>query len=131
MMKYTPRVRSEIAPMTSAASADDGDRGRPGDPQAGDAFGDEDADDVGAGAEERGVAEGHHAAVAEHQVEAGRRHGVDQDAAGEADVEELVRAHCMTSGKAIAARITTKTLLHPRAGNRPCGRKNSTAAIRT
>ena len=46
-------------------------------------------DDVGAGADERGVAEGDHAAVAEHQVQAGRGDGVDHHAAGEADVEQV------------------------------------------
>ena len=50
-------------------------------------FADHHAGDVGAEADEGGVAERHHAAVAEHQVEAGRRDRVDQDAPRHADVE--------------------------------------------
>jgi hypothetical protein len=101
---------------------------RPRDPQAAHALGGKDAHHVGAGAEERGVAEAHHAAVAQHQVQARRRHGIDQNAGGEGDVEVLVeRMHDQRKEQ----NQNERNFLHPRAGNNPCGRKNSTAAIST
>src|SRR3954464_13021978 len=103
MMKYTPRVRSDIAPITSAASAatpmaaghashalrkpSTARRTTPEAPAPKTGAG---ADHESAGAEEGGVSEGDHAAIAEDQVEAGGGDGIDQDAAGEGHVEHAV-----------------------------------------
>src|SRR5256885_7355001 len=46
---------------------------------------------IAADAQVGGMAEGHHAAVAEDQVEADRRDGEDHDAAHEVQIERLVQ----------------------------------------
>src|SRR5207344_434907 len=65
------------------------DRDRPLQPAARHAVESEDADRVRADTEVSGVAERHHAAVAEDQVEAGGGNPEDQDAPHEVDVEGL------------------------------------------
>ncbi len=80
-MKYTPRVRSEIAPIASASSAATEHRQRPRQPGAARPVRHQDADRVGTHAEERGVAETHHAPVTEDEVQARGGDRVDHDAA--------------------------------------------------
>jgi hypothetical protein len=141
------RDHDEVHAVRAQRDGADGQRGqrgnrdgrRPGDPRAGHAFDGERADGVGADAEERGVAEAHHAAVAEDEVQAHRRDGEDQHAPDDADIERLVDRHRQQRKrqrgrkqqprqKAVEALVDRR---HARAGNRPCGRKNSTPAIST
>jgi hypothetical protein len=105
---------------------------RPRDPRARDALGHQDPDRVRAGAEERGVAEAHHAAVAEDQVEARGRDRVDHDPRREPDVELPAEWRGgEREGDGGRRRGDRERVPHPRAGKRPCGFQNSTAAIST
>src|SRR5262245_14497491 len=129
MMKYTPRVRSEIAPMTQEASAETAiASGQPADPGTGEAFGDADARHVGAGADKGGMTDRNHSAIAQRQVQAGRGDGVDHHAAGEADVEQAVRGLHRDREQQENGQ-QENILLHPRAGNRPFGLKYRMTAI--
>ena len=93
-------MRSEIAPITSAASAATATVASRCSQPLDDALADQDAGGVGAEADERGVAERDQAGVAEHEVEAGRGDRVDDDAAGQAEVEvEAERAQERTAGR--------------------------------
>ena len=83
MMKYTPRVRSEIAPIATAASAATATASGHAIQRAADAFHRQHADRVRADAEERRVAQAHHPAVAEDEVQAGRGDREDHDAPGQ------------------------------------------------
>ena len=95
---------------------------RPGDPRAAHALEREDADDEGAAAKESGMAEAHHAAVAEREIQAGGGDGVDQHAAREADVEQVIhRLHHERKDRQQDEDYDRPD--HPRAGKRPCGRK--------
>src|SRR4029077_20482636 len=84
----------------------------------------------------RGVAERDHAAIAEDQVEAERGDGEDHDPAEEVEIEGLVQdggheRHGGEGHQANAHRDSARRAGHQRAraGNRPCGRTASTAAI--
>jgi hypothetical protein len=68
------------------------------------------------------VPERQHAAVAEHEVEAGGGQGVDHHPARKAHVEEKPESlHRQREGGEQQHRDEDAD--HPRAGNRPCGRK--------
>ncbi len=87
-LRERQRDHDEIEPAGAQAQRADGereqrrggDRDRPLDEARADALLRQDADGIAADAEIDGVAEAHHAAVAQDQVEAGRRHRQDHDA---------------------------------------------------
>ena len=139
-------MRSEIAPITSAASAVtaivaarwSGPLCTPSLIMI--------AGDVGAEAEERGVAERDHAAVAEDEVEARRRDRVDDDPARQAEVEVEAEGAQQPrqrerDGEQDGERDEGAGLdrggagprrrHQARAGNRPCGLIASTIAMKT
>ena len=101
------------------------------------ALADHHAGDVRADANERGVAERDHAAVAEDEVEARRGDPEDDDAAREAQVEvEAERAQHEGQGerdeRGDGDRQRANGGAHqPRAGNRPCGLIARTTAMKT
>src|SRR5579883_140289 len=117
----------------------DHQRERPLQEARADAFLGEDTDDVAAEAEEGGVAEAHHAAVAHHQVEADGRDGEYDDAGEHAERKRAAaeRAIDRDQGQDHEHRgdhgIARREMpFHRRdAGNRPSGRSTSTAAIST
>ncbi len=97
---------------------------------------------VGARAEEGGMPEAHHAAEADNQIEAARHQREDQNAARQHDIEGLIqRLHDEREpdqrNQPDEGNLRVQRMLEdgshqpPRAGNSPCGRQNSTAAIST
>ena len=94
----------------------------------------EDPDRIGADAEVGRVAEGHHAAVAEDQVEADRGDGEDHHAAQQVEVKRLLeerscRRHRSESQQQRDQHMVPRDQVEPLEGNNPSGRKASTPAI--
>ncbi len=133
-MKVAPR-----GPQRDHADQQRHDRGGAGgEAEMGEAVGetegDRDADRVRADAEEGGVAEADHPAIAEDDVERQRGDGEDHDAGGEIDVEALVqrpgRQRHQREEDERGERDGTAARGHRvRGGNSPRGRKNRMAAI--
>src|SRR4051794_6512271 len=97
----------------------------------------QDADGIGADAEIGGVAEADEPGIAEGQIEAHRGDREDHHAGEKAGIERRVenrgeRRHHGQSGEAERHCRGSAAEPHqrPRGGNRPCGRTNSTTAIR-
>jgi indolepyruvate ferredoxin oxidoreductase len=91
--------------------------------------------------EERRMAQTHHAAEAEDQVQAGRQQREDQHTPQEARIELEPEVRCnprehrggdkQQPGQGGQPRPSVRARTHARAANSPPGRKNSTAAIST
>ena len=111
------------------------------DKAVGDAVKAEDADRIGADAEIDGVAEADEAAVPQDQIEAERGDRKDHHAGEQPDIKRRVgrrrnARHQRQRGEADERRDPSSANRHqrpghrPLGGKRPCGRMNSTAAIR-
>ena len=83
------------------------------------------------------MAEAHHAAIAEDEIETGRRHREDQNAgeqreqeiiAGDAGIDRKQNEECQQAGNEEIAGVARGDHLLD-TGNRPSGRNTSTAAI--